>query len=132
VDGFPFVHREVARFRDLDPMGHVNNAVYLTWIETARIEFMRRLGAFDRPGTHEMTMILARAEVDFRSAVSFGEEITVGVRVGRLGTKSFDLEHELRTGDRVVAEARTVLVAFDYETNSSKEIPDEWRRRLAA
>ena len=44
VDGFPFVHRETARFRDLDPMGHLNNAVFLTWIETARIEFLRRSG----------------------------------------------------------------------------------------
>ena len=132
MDGFPFVHRETARFGDLDPMGHLNNAVYLRWIETARIEFLRRLGAFERPDVRQMTMILARVELDFRSAVEFDEEVEVGVRVGRLGTKSFDLEHELRCGDRVVAEARTVLVAFDYESKSSREIPDEWRRRLAA
>jgi acyl-CoA thioester hydrolase len=132
VDGFPFVHRETARFGDLDPMGHVNNAVFLTWIETARIEFMRTVGTFDQPDVTQMTMILARVEVDFRSAVEFGEEVEVGVRVGRLGTKSFDLEHELRCGDRVVAEARTVLVAYDYASSSSREIPDEWRRRLAA
>jgi len=132
VDAFPFVHREVVRFRDLDPMGHVNNAVYFTWIETARIEFMRRVGAFDQPDTREMSMILARVELDFRAAAGFGDEVEIGVRVARLGTKSFELEHELRSGDRVVAEARTVLVAFDYESNESKEIPDEWRRRLAA
>jgi len=76
MDGFPFTHRETARFRDLDPMGHVNNAVY--------------------------------------------------------GTKSFDLEYQLRSDDKVVAEAKTVLVAYDYESNQSKEIPEEWRRRLAA
>ena len=132
MDAFPFVHREVVRFRDLDPMGHVNNAVYFTWIETARIEFMRRVGAFDQPDTREMSMILARVELDFRSAAGFGDEVEIGVRVARLGTKSFELEHELRSDDRVVAEARTVLVAFDYDSNESKEIPDEWRRRLAA
>ena len=132
MEGFPFVHHETVRFRDVDPMGHVNNAVYFTWIETARIEFMRRLGAFDRPDVHEMSMILARVELDFRSAASFGDEVEIGVRVGRLGTKSFELEHELRSRAGVVAEARTVLVAYDYERNESKEIPDEWRRRLAA
>ena len=47
------MHREVARFSDLDPMGHVNNAVYLTWVENARIEFLRALGAFDNPDTTE-------------------------------------------------------------------------------
>ncbi len=113
-------------------MGHVNNAVYLTWIETARIEFLRRLGTFASPDTSAMAMILARAEVDFRSQLAFGEEIEVGVRTARLGTKSFDLEYELRSGDRVVAEAKTVLVAYDYESNQSTEIPEEWRRRLAA
>ena len=132
MEAFPFVHRETVRFRDLDPMGHVNNSVYLTWIETARIEFLRSFGAFDKPDTNEMAMILARAEVDFRAPLAFGEEVTVGVRASRFGTKSFDLEYELRSGDRVVAKAKTVLVAYDYGRNEATEIPDEWRRRLAA
>ena len=120
------------RFRDLDPMGHVNNAVYLTWIENARIEFLRRLGAFEKPDTTEMAMILARVELDFCAPVGFGDEIEVGVRTARLGTKSFDLAYELRRGEEVVANATTVLVAYDYESKSSREIPDEWRKRLAA
>jgi acyl-CoA thioester hydrolase len=132
VAAFPFVYREIASFSDLDPMGHVNNAVYLTWIENARIEFLRRLGAFDKPDTSEMAMILARVELDFRAPAGFGDEIEVGVRTARLGTKSFDLEYELRRGEEVVANATTVLVAYDYQSKSSKEIPDEWRRRLAA
>ena len=127
-----FAHRETVRFSDLDPMGHVNNAVYLTWIENARIEFLRALGAFERPSTDEMSMILARAEVDFRSPLGFGEEVEIAVRPARLGTKSFDLEYEFRAGDRVVAEARTVLVAYDYGRASTIEIPDAWREKLAA
>jgi acyl-CoA thioester hydrolase len=130
VEGFPFVHRETARFRDLDPMGHVNNAVFLTWIETSRIEYLRSLGTFDRPDTGGMTMILARAEVDFRAPLDFGDEVEIGVRIGRVGTKSFHLEHELRSAGRLVGEAKTVLVAYDYERNESREIPEEWRRRL--
>jgi len=132
VAAFPFVHREVARFSDLDSMGHVNNAVYLTWIENARIEFLRRLGTFDKPDTTEMAMILARVELDFRAPVGFGEEIEVGVPTARLGTKSFDLAYELRRREEIVANATTVLVACDYESSSSREIPGEWRRRLAA
>ena len=124
------MHRETARFRDLDALGHVNNAVYLTWIETARIEFLRHLGAIER--LDEITMILARAEVDFRAQVSFGEEVEIGVRAARFGTKSFDLEYALHVGDRLVADAKTVLVAFDYERNQTIEIPGEWRRLLAA
>ena len=77
-------------------------------------------------------MILARVELDFRAPAGFGDEIEVGVRTARLGTKSFDLEYELRRGEKVVANATTVLVAYDYESKSGKETPDEWRRRLAA
>jgi acyl-CoA thioester hydrolase len=132
MEGFSFVHRETARFRDLDPMGHVNNAVYLTWIENARIEFLRSLTAFDKPDTGGMTMILARVEVDFRAPLGFGDEVEVGVRVSRFGNKSFDLEYELRSAGRVVAEAKTVLVAYDYARNESRELPEEWRRLLAA
>lgn len=113
-------------------MGHVNNAVYLTWMENARIEFMRALGAFDGPDTTQMTMILARAEVDFRAPLGFGEDVEIRVEPARLGTKSFDLAYELSADGRVVAEARTVLVTYDYEKEAPIEIPVEWRERLAA
>ena len=93
VDGFPFVYRDTVRFQDLDGMGHVNNAVFLTYMESARIAFLSSLGAGDNP---QHSLILARMEVDFRSPIAFGEEVEVGVRPSRLGTKSFELEYERR------------------------------------
>jgi acyl-CoA thioester hydrolase len=130
VDGFAFLHHEMSRFGDLDPMGHVNNAVYLAWIESARIEFLRSLGLFDQPDPAGMAMILARVEVDFRSPVGFGEEIEVGVRVARVGNKSFQLEYELHADGRLAAEARTVLVAFDYDSREPTRVPEAWREAL--
>jgi acyl-CoA thioester hydrolase len=130
VDGYGFVHRERVRFRDLDAFGHVNNAVYLTYLEEARNALLRHLGL--ARGVAEITMILARVEIDFRAQLDAGEELEIGVRPVRLGTKSFELEYELRAAGRVVAEARTVLVGYDYDANVSIEIPDEWRRSLAA
>jgi acyl-CoA thioester hydrolase len=130
VEGFAFVHRERVRFRDLDAFGHVNNAVFLTYLEQARIEFLRHLGLLGR--VDDMTMILARAEIDFRSQATLGEEIEIGVRPSRFGTKSFNLDYELRSHGRLVAEARTVLVAFDYASGETIELPDSWRERLAA
>ncbi|MGH3130602.1 MAG: acyl-CoA thioesterase [Gaiellaceae bacterium] len=130
MDGFPFVHRESVRFRDLDGFGHVNNAVYLTYMEEARNAFLAHLGL--ARSIEEITMILARAEVDFRAEATVGETVEIGVRPSRFGTKSFDLEYELRAGGRLVAEAKTVLVAYDYGSGASIEIPDEWRRSMAA
>jgi acyl-CoA thioester hydrolase len=127
MDGFDFVHREAVRFRDLDGMGHVNNAVFMTYMETARLNYFRSLGLGDNPLEG---MILARAEVDFRSPIELGEQVEVGVRTGRIGTKSFDLEQEIRADGRIAAEGKFVLVAYDYTTGRSLEIPDSMRERL--
>ena len=125
-----FVHKESVRFRDLDPMGHVNNAVFLTYIESARAAFLQHLGAVQT--LEDLAIIVARVEIDFRAPVRFGDEVEVTVRATRFGEKSFDLEHELRVGDTVVAEAKTVLVTYDYERREPVSIPDEWREKLAA
>ena len=121
----PFVHTETVRFRDVDALGHVNNAAYLTYLEQARIAFLASLGA-DQTG-----MILARAEIDFRAQVGFGERVEVEVRPLRAGTKSFELGYTLRVRGEVVAEARTVLVAYDYATGRTVPVPDAWRAGLS-
>jgi acyl-CoA thioester hydrolase len=128
VDAYPFVYRDTVRFRDLDGMGHVNNAVFLTYMESARIAFLSSLGAGDSP---QHSLILARAEVDFRSPIAFGDEVEVGVRTSRVGTKSFELEYEVRADGRVAAEGKSVLVGYDYERGASVEIPAKWREWLA-
>jgi acyl-CoA thioester hydrolase len=127
VDGFPFVFGEDVRFRDLDGMGHVNNAVFLTYVESARIAYLGEHGAGNNPQQH---LILARMEVDFRSPIAFGERVEVGVRPSRLGTKSFELEYEVRADGRLAAEAKSVLVGYDYLRGESVEIPAEWREWL--
>jgi acyl-CoA thioester hydrolase len=126
VEGFPYVHRETVRFRDVDALGHVNNAVFLTYLEEARIGFLVPKGA------EASGMILARVEIDFRAPLRSGDELEIGVRPVGVGTKSFELEYEVRSGSTVAAEARTVLVSFDYETGRSVEVPQAWREALAA
>jgi acyl-CoA thioester hydrolase len=126
VQGFDFMHRETVRFRDVDALGHVNNAVFLTYLEEARIAFLVPLGA------EVSNMILARVEIDFRAPLRMGDEIEIGVRPANVGTKSFELEYEVRSGDAVAAEAKTVLVSFDYESGRSIELPESWREALAA
>ena len=121
---WPIVHRERVRFRDCDSLGHVNNAVYLTYLEETRVELREQFGLT------WTEMILARCEIDFRDQVSVGEEVEVTMWPTRVGNKSFDLSYELKVGDRLVAEAKTVLVAFDYERNESRSLPEPWRKLL--
>jgi acyl-CoA thioester hydrolase len=123
VADFPYVYRDRVRFRDCDAMGHVNNAVYSTYLEESRIGVLGDLIDF----------ILARVEIDFRSELRMGEKVEVRTRCSRIGTKSFDLEHVISTsGGRVVAEAKSVLVSYDYARNVSVAVPDELRERLSA
>ena len=116
------VHRERVRFRDCDAMGHVNTAVYSTYLEEARIGVLGGLGNF----------ILARVEIDFRDQLRVGEEVEVTTCCPRVGAKSFDLEHVISAGGRVVAEAKSVLVSYDYERGASVRVPEELRARLTA
>lgn len=126
-----FVHREPVRFRDLDGMGHVNNAVFSTYLEQARLAWFsqERFGAVDELPLGDV--ILARTEIDFRSPVQAGETVEVAVRPARVGTKSFELAYELRAAGRLVAEAKSVLVGYDYRRGESTPIPDRWKRRLS-
>ena len=125
-----FVHTESVRFRDLDPMGHVNNAVFLTYIEQARVAFFAHVGAATE--LEEMNLIVARIAIDFKAPVRLGQEVDISVRASRFGTKSFDFDYVLRVDGEVVAEAKSVQVAYDYERREPVPLPSEWRERLAA
>jgi len=119
---FPYVRRERVRFRDCDAMGHVNNSVYSTFLEEARIEVLGGLADF----------ILARVEIDFRSELRVGEEIEVRTRCSRIGSKSLELEHEIHADGRLAAEAKSVLVGYDYARGQSVPLSDEVRARLGS
>jgi acyl-CoA thioester hydrolase len=125
-----FIHRERVRFGDIDALGHVNNAVFLTYIESARVAFLFGTGA--ATSLEDMSIIVARIEIDFRAPVRFGSEVEIMVRATRFGDKSFDLEYVLRVDGEVVAEATSVLVAYDYAKRQTMPVPDEWREKLAA
>jgi acyl-CoA thioester hydrolase len=120
-----FAHRVDVdvRFADTDAMGHVNNAVYLTYCEMARIRYWTDVtGEPVLPG-HEgaESLILAEARITYRAPVFHGEIVTVETRATRIGRTSFILEHRLtacaRDGDpRLVATSESVMVRYDYET----------------
>jgi acyl-CoA thioester hydrolase len=129
VQGFGFVRRQEVVYRDLDRHGHVNNAVYSTWLETARLAYLKEVCDVD-PGD-ELGIVVAELAITFRSPASLGELLEVGVRVPRVGEKSLVFEYELRgPEDRLVAEATTTHVAFDDAQGRSVPVPPAWRRRI--
>ena len=120
------------RFRDLDALAHVNNAVYLTYLESARIAYWLKVTRRSR--LQDLDMILARVEVDYRSPASLGEVLEVSARCASMKRSSFVMAFEVRerrTG-RLVAEARKVLVHYDYAAGKPKALSPELRALLRA
>ena len=120
------------RFRDIDAFGHVNNAVFFSYVEQSRIRYLLDVLATDEP-FDRLPLILARVELDFRAPIFFNDEVAVDTRVDRIGRTSFDMSHRITAGTagRVVGDVRSVLVAYDYEASAPIPVPDTWRARFA-
>jgi YbgC/YbaW family acyl-CoA thioester hydrolase len=119
------------RFRDMDAFNHVNNAVYHSYLEEGRIQFMRDLGIQRQPGSG-LGWILVHTEIDFRSQARYGDELIIAVCLGRVGNRSFELHHRiLRLADQaLIVEAKSVQACMDYDSNKSVSIPDSWRAKM--
>src|SRR6267143_2307778 len=118
------------QFRDIDVMGHVNNATYLQYMETARVELARRLRQV-REG-FRAGFIVASVRCEFKKPIRDERRITVSVWVSRIGDGSWDLDYSIRGPRRVeYAVGRTTQVAYDYKTRSAVQISRELKRKLA-
>jgi len=120
------------RFRDTDAMGHINNAVYVTYLEVARQEYWRSFRSGE--DYRVVPFILARVEIDFRSEALLHETLELCLRCSHVGTKSFGFDYEIResTSGRIVVRASSVQVFYDYANKQSIPCPVEMRERLEA
>jgi acyl-CoA thioester hydrolase len=120
------------RFRDMDAMGHVNNAVYLTYLEIARTAYMQQMIGFRT--LQEINFVLARVEFDYRHGAVFGQTLKVECGAVRLGRTSFTLRYRITAdeGRILIGEALTVLAWFDYAAARVLPFPEEVRARMQA
>ena len=121
-----FEHQVSVRWRDTDALGHVNNAVYLTYLEEARDAFyLRVLG--------DPIYVVVRLEIDFRAEVSHADRtVRVEIAVERLGTTSLTTREILRTADgELAADARVITVRWDQDARATVPFNDGQRARLA-
>lgn len=120
------------RFRDTDAMGHINNAVYVTYLEVARQEYWRAFK--DDENYRVVPFILARVEIDFRSEALMHETLELCIRCSFIGGKSFGFDYEIREqkAQRLVVKATSVQVFYDYAAKASIPCPPEMRARFEA
>ncbi len=112
------------RFIDLDAYGHVNNALYFTYLETARIKlFQERFGGFLES---DLMFLVVRAECDFRQPIELNDPLQISIYVDQVKFTSFDFSYRLHDGaGKVFAEAKTVMVCYDPKSKKPVAIPTE-------
>ena len=121
---FPIVVEVEVRYRDLDTFNHVNNAVYLTYFEQARVAYFAELGWTSR----DDSVVVARAEVNYRRAIVLGQKVRVGCRVARFGNKSYTMEYRVLSDGEAAADGITVQAYVAGGRGAS--LPDELKRRI--
>ena len=117
------------RFRDIDAMGHVNNAVYASYAEQARVDYFEAVLERD---LSEVSSVLARIEIDYHRPIELGDgPVGVVVDVPSLGESSIPMTYEISDADgNLAASIESVQVAYDRETEESIPIPDDWREAI--
>jgi acyl-CoA thioester hydrolase len=112
------------RFSDLDAYGHVNSAVYFTYLETARVKLFNDF--FREVSQHGIFTLVARAECEFKIPITLYDEVIVTLWMAKTGRSSFDLEYRLHnSNEKTYATARTTMVCFDSIKNKTVAIPDK-------
>jgi len=116
------------RWRDLDPLGHVNNAVYLTYLERGRVEYVRTMTKKEI-SARSFRFIIARIEIDYLAPVRLNDVPVCRISIPEWGRKSFTFSYELSDsqGGTLYARARSVQVCYDYEAHGTIPVPDDFR-----
>lgn len=112
------------RYRDLDTFVHVNNAVYLTYFEQARVAYFAELGWTSR----DDSVVVARAEVNYRRPIVLGQQVQVGCRVSRFGTKSYTMEYVVLADGEPAADGVTVQAYVS--AGRGAPLPEDLKQRI--
>ena len=123
---FFFAHTLEIRFRDIDALGHVNNAVYITYLEQTRAKYLETLGL---RGSHPTTLLVGN-EIDYLRPVLLHDSLEIKMRCLSIGRKSLKFEYHIFANLELAARAISTHVWFDFETKQSVLVPPEAVFRL--
>ena len=126
-----FVYTLKPRFNDMDVYHHVNNAVYLSYFEEARIAYITSIGLRGLFNKQRSTVI-AHASVDYKSPARFGDTLDIEVKTGEMRNTSYELLYRVtrRQDGALIAAGKTVQVCFNFELDAPTRLPEEWRTLL--
>ncbi|ARU05958.1 thioesterase [Comamonas serinivorans] len=125
---FPIVTTDKVRYNDTDRQGHVNNAVFATFMELARVEVLERPElALSEAGT---SFVLARLAIDYRAEIHWPGEVQIATRVGQVGRSSIAFEQAIFQHGQLCGHGQSVVVLVDGQTKRSRPLSEAARDRL--
>jgi acyl-CoA thioester hydrolase len=131
IDSFKYKTTIAMRFADLDMMGHVNNAIYFTYMEIGRTKYWNQAINWDWKTTG---VIIGHASIDYIAPIFLEDKISMYVRTSRIGNTSFDLEYiivkEVNGKEITCSRGKTICVAFDYQAKRPTAIPAKERQKM--
>jgi acyl-CoA thioester hydrolase len=121
------------RFSDIDSLGHVNNAVYLSYFEESRVHYFRELLKLPVDESARIGIIVREIRCVFKLPVYYGKALNVFSRVSWMRNRSMEMQYLVAEPDdgRIVAEGSSILVAYDYAARRSVEIPESMREKIS-
>jgi len=123
------------RFSDIDAMGHVNNATYLSYLEEARIAYFNKVLNYTENNL-AFGAVVAKIDIDYISQIKLGDDVEIYTKCGNFGNKSSDIENLIvikKAGENIIAaKVKTKLVSFDYKLRKSVPIPLDVKTKIAA
>lgn len=130
----PFKHKTPIqiRFKDIDKLGHVNNANHVTYFELARVDYFEALAAENiKIDWINEGVILAKIEMEYKMPILLEDKIFVYTWVSKMGTKSFDMSCSIvkieNNVEIEVAKGLAIIVCFNYKTNQTILVPEKWK-----
>jgi acyl-CoA thioester hydrolase len=132
MEAKPHVEIDVTvQWGDMDALGHVNNARYFTWFESARIALFEKIGVVSA-GPSSLGPILATTTCDFLAPVHYPAKLRVSARCSKVGETSLTMQYQITCGDRVHARGSSVAVLVDFGSSAKVRVPDDVRAAIAA
>ena len=124
------------RFRDLDALGHVNNAVFFTLIEQGRIAYFQNVIG-KRHNWNTFGVLIAHNSIDYFAPIHLEDKVICGISVPAIGQKSIEVVFELYKQNEegkqtLCAKGKNVLVCHDHVKGSTAPVPPEWREKFSA
>jgi len=130
MEGYEYEVDVDVRYRDLDPLGHVNHVVHLSYFEHARTSYYEDVLGI---GIKDMELMLVNIEIDYETPITYGDEVTAGVGVSEIGEKSMTMEYRIVASGETAATGETVQVTVAEDEDGNHQpvrVPKDWRHGI--